>query len=185
MSQLTFDEIRDNIIMSELNEEISDTHIGGAYLVAMYMGREWTLKVGQTKNFYNRIKQLNNQYEIRGDVLYNYSYDIPRIIPLIVYFTNDIYEMDIIEKVTKNFMNNYNLLTNQTHRFGGKMTEVGKISSEIYDLFVNFSNKCSNGVLWESTRYELDDDNTFSYNLNDEQIILYEVKQNKYNVSSV
>lgn len=181
----TFDEICDNIIMSEINDEISDTHIGGAYLVAMYMGGEWVLKVGQTKNFYNRIKQLNNQYEIRGDVLYNYSYDIPRIIPLVVYFTNDIYEMDVIERVTKSFMNNYNLLTNQTHRFGGKMTEVSKMSSDVYDLFVNFCNKCTNGSMWESECYELDDNNTFSYNVNDEQIILYEVKQNKNNVSSV
>jgi hypothetical protein len=181
----TFDEIRDNIIMSELNGEISDTHVGGAYLVAMYMGGEWVLKVGQTKNFYNRIKQLNNQYEIQGDVLYNYSYDIPRIIPLVVYFTNDIYEMDIIEKVVKKFMNDYNLLTSQYHRFGGTMTEVSNISSDVYDVFVNFCNKCENGVMWESTSYELDDDNTLSYNVNDEQIILHEVTQNKYEVYSV
>lgn len=170
---LTFNEMLDQVIMWELYKDGFEHHLilPATYLVAMNMGGEWVLKVGHTFNFYKRVKQLNNDYEIQGDVFFNYSYEIPRIIPLVVFFTSDIGDMTYIENKTKYFMHDSKNLTRQTHRFGGKMTEVSNLSGKVYDEFVNNCKNCE-GDMWESTVYEIDDANTFSYNYEDDQLVL-------------
>ena len=142
------------------------------YLIALFINDKWVLKIGRTQNLSARFVSLNNpKWSLYLDKYFNPSYLVPKILPLALFFTNDILTWSNMETSIKKIMLENNLLMKDTDKFGSKSEEItADINSELYDLVLaEFRSKDNVGYTWESEMYVVNDDNIIGYKFDENE----------------
>jgi len=145
------------------------------YFLLVFIDGQWRFKIGKAENFFNRMKTLNNQFNIGVNRFVYSNYEIPKILPIAVFFTDSIKITKDIEKTIKNlyYKDLCGVYDNQMH----KSREIYDIKSEIYDkimeLTIKYSKECKifcsdkiecrdNDIIY----FDDETDNSFTLNTN-------------------
>ena len=107
MPKYKLNSVINTAILYEIREE--DKNKSCIYLIAVYYKKKWTLKYGWCFNLLKHIKLLNKELQLNCDELYTKKYYIPKIIPLIVLWTNSIDTIIDFEYKFPTIMRNNNL----------------------------------------------------------------------------
>ena len=143
------------------------------YFLLVFIDGQWRFKIGKAENFINRMKTLNNQFNIGVNRFLYSNYKIPKILPIAVFFTDSIKLTKEIEKTIKYmfYKDLSRVYDNQLHQ----SREIYDINSEIYDKIMEFTRKYSNQCkIFCSDKFEcydndiiyFDNDTETAFNLN-------------------
>ena len=134
------------------------------YFVAIFIDGEWYMKIGYTTNFRDRIKSLNEEYKIHMDNFYDDKNKIPKIIPLLLCYSEQEGIGRTIERKIKK------VITPSIY----KKKEVFDFSADNYDTIFDIMNSFDSVDIWESKLYMVSDDDSFWYKEGRKRIVIKE-----------
>jgi len=163
MPKYKLNSVIDTAILYEIREE--DKNKPCIYLLAIYYNNQWILKYGWCFHFQKHIKLLNKQLDLNCEELFTKKYYIPKIIPLIILWTNSIDTIIDFEYKFPTIMRNNNLQlfvkkSNSTNYIKNSL----KFDYNVYDKFLQYATDHDIDNTWESDIYVLDDSNQLKYN---------------------
>jgi len=149
-----------------------DIYDSAVYFLLIFIDGEWRFKIGKGENFFNRMKTLNSQFKVGVNYFFDENYEIPKIIPIAVFFTDSIKLTKEIETGIKYMF--YKDLSGISDYQGHISREIYNINYKIYDqimIFVNKYNKNCN--IFSSNRFNFEKDNTIYYYDEEQDIGFY------------
>ena len=156
MPKYTLNSVIDSSILYEIREE--DKNKSCIYLLAIYYNNKWILKYGWCFNFQKHMKLLNNRLHLHCEKLYTKKYYIPKIIPLIILWTNSIDTIIDFEYKFPTIMKDNNLT------YHNKIKNCLKFDYNVYDTFLQYGTEHDINNTWETDIYVLNDSNKLIYN---------------------
>ena len=155
MPKYKLNSVIDTAILYEIRDE--DKNKSCIYLFAIYYNKRWTLKYGWCFNLQKHIKLLNKELLLKCDELYTNKYYIPKIIPLVILWTNSIDTIIDFEYKFPPIMRENNLTCRS------KLKNSLKFDYTVYDKFLQYGTEHDIHNTWESDIYEFDDSNELRY----------------------
>jgi hypothetical protein len=151
MTKYKLNSVIDTAILYEIREE--DKNKSCIYLIAVFYKQKWRLKYGWCFNFLKHIKLLNKELHLNCEELYTKKYYIPKIIPLVILWTNSIDTIIDFEYKFPPIMRDNNLTCRS------QLKNSLKFDYTVYDKFLQYGTEHDIHNTWESDIYVFNDSN--------------------------
>jgi hypothetical protein len=155
MIKYNLNSVINTAILYEIREE--DKNKSCIYLIAIYYRKKWRLTYGWCFNFQKHMKLLNKKLHLHCEELFTNKYYIPKIIPLIILWTNSIDTIIDFEYKFPTIIKENNLSCSN------KLKNNLKFDYNVYDKFLQYGIDHDVHNTWESDIYVFNDSNQLMF----------------------